>query len=435
MAFRTDQNAATESTWDDNLQRAALSDVGMRRLNNQDSFCAMPARDRQLWEQRGHFFMVADGMGAHAAGELASKLAVEGVSHRYFKYTDLSPPEALQRAVVETNSEIHRRGQANADFFNMGTTASALLLLPQGALAAHIGDSRVYRLRNGRVQQLTRDHSLVWELREQAAANSELSIPKNVITRSLGPNPVVQVDVEGPLPLDAGDTFLLCTDGLTGRVTDEELGAILELLPPAEAAQMLVDMANLRGGPDNITVIVAKAAGKEQDGDDMRPLTIGRRQGPATVQPAIWVCFGVCLLGALVLSITGNWLPALLSACGAGLSLLLAQFSRRRHRGSGVSLRDGRRLGQGPYTDTPCATGPQVSATVGGMARELRSSGQQNAGLDWSEFNSAADAGEECERSGKHAEAVRHYARAFRSLMQRVRDHQNKRANDTTLDI
>lgn len=435
MAFRTDQNAIPESNWDDNLQRAAVSDVGMRRLNNQDSFCAMPARDRQSWEQRGHFFMVADGMGAHAAGELASKLAVEGVSHLYFKYSDLSPPEALQRAVVETNSEIHRRGQANADFFNMGTTASALLLLPQGALAAHIGDSRVYRLRNGRVQQLTRDHSLVWELREQAAANSELSIPKNVITRSLGPNPAVQVDVEGPLPLNVGDTFLLCTDGLTGRVTDEELGAILELLPPAEAAQMLTDMANLRGGPDNITVIVAKAVGKELAGADMQPLRIGHRKGPAAVQPAIWVCFGVCLLGALVLGITGNWLSALLSACGAGLSLVLAQFSRRRNRGSGVSLGDGRRLGQGPYTDTPCSSVAQVAATMGEMTRELRGGSHHNAGLDWSEFNAAAAVGEENERSGKFAEAVRCYSRAFRALMQRVRDLQNKRANGSTLDL
>src|SRR5262245_50262243 len=120
----------------------------MRRSNNQDSHVVVLASDVEAWKSRGHFFMVADGMGAHAAGELASKLAVEGVSHLYRKYTELSAPEALQKAMLETNTKVHQRGQANADFRNMGTTASTLILLPQGAFVAHIGDSRVYRLRD-----------------------------------------------------------------------------------------------------------------------------------------------------------------------------------------------------------------------------------------------------------------------------------------------
>ena len=192
----------------------------MRRATNQDNCNIVLASSESEWQQRGHMFIVADGMGGHAAGELASKLAADAIPHHYQKYQDLSPPEALQKAVMEANAEVHRRGQANIDFHNMGTTASVLVLIPQGALVAHVGDSRVYRLRGTRLEQVTFDHSLVWELRAagQLSEESELSnaIPKNQITRSLGPNAAVAVDVEGPLPLQVGDTFLLCSDGLTG---------------------------------------------------------------------------------------------------------------------------------------------------------------------------------------------------------------------------
>ena len=142
----------------------------------------------------------------------------------------------MLKAFIETNGEVHRRGQANNEFRNMGTTASTLVLLPQGAFVAHIGDSRIYRVRRDKLEQLTRDHSLVWELREagQLSDNAELahSIPKNVITRSVGPNAVIDVDLEGPLATEVGDTFLLCSDGLTGRVTDTELASVLTHLAP-----------------------------------------------------------------------------------------------------------------------------------------------------------------------------------------------------------
>ena len=176
-------------TFDSGVVVGSVTDVGMRRTTNQDSYSLIVADTPELWQQRGHFLMVADGMGAHAAGELASKLAAEGVPHLYHKLRELSPPEALQRAIVETNAEVHRRGQANPDFHNMGTTASALVLLPQGAVAAHIGDSRIYRLRGGVVQQLTFDHSLQWELRAAGqivdGTDAAAAVPKNVITRSL----------------------------------------------------------------------------------------------------------------------------------------------------------------------------------------------------------------------------------------------------------
>jgi len=141
--------------WDECLEHAEQSDIGMRRATNQDSHRVVLAPDWETWLRRGHLFVVADGMGAHAAGELASDMAAAGIVHQYHKYEDLSAPEALHRAILETNAEIHRRGQANVDFHNMGTTGSVLALLPQGALVAHVGDSRVYRLRKGVLEQLT----------------------------------------------------------------------------------------------------------------------------------------------------------------------------------------------------------------------------------------------------------------------------------------
>jgi PPM family protein phosphatase len=192
--------------WNDALRYAVFSDIGMRRANNQDSQTLVLADDWDAWRRQGHLMMVADGMGAHAAGELASRMAVDGVPHRFLKYAEQPPDEALRKSIEETNREVHRRGQENTDFHNMGTTASVLLLAPTGAVVAHVGDSRVYRLRGDRLAQLTFDHSLVWEMQalSQLSDDSELSrnIPKNVITRSLGPNATVQVDLEGPFPLE-----------------------------------------------------------------------------------------------------------------------------------------------------------------------------------------------------------------------------------------
>ena len=205
-------------SWSESLSYVAQSDIGMRRSNNQDAFVVVLAASAEEWCERGHTFTVADGMGAHAAGELASKLAVDTLPHTYKKLLQLSPPEALRTAIQEVNALIHTRGQSSADFHGMGTTCSSLVLLPQGVLVGHVGDSRVYRLRDGALEQLTFDHSLVWEMevaQKGSASTVQLNIPKNVITRSLGPRPKVQVDLEGPFPVAVGDKYLLCSDGLS----------------------------------------------------------------------------------------------------------------------------------------------------------------------------------------------------------------------------
>lgn len=246
----------------DDIEFATLTDVGVRRSHNQDSYATLPAGDAEQWKLRGHVFVVADGMGAHAVGELASKLAADAIPHIYAKHAQEGPVAAIRKAFVEANLTIHTRGQQNREFEGMGTTATALLLRPEGLWVGHVGDSRAYRVRDGKIEQLSFDHSLVWELaRRQRKKPEELQgIPSNVIVRSLGPEPLVQVDVEGPHPVEPGDVYLLCSDGLSGPVHDREMGAAVSALPPSEACRFLISLANLQGGPDNITAVVVRMA-------------------------------------------------------------------------------------------------------------------------------------------------------------------------------
>jgi protein phosphatase len=247
--------------WEDIIIDAAATDTGMRRSNNQDSYTAVRASHSDAWRQRGHVFVVADGMGAHAVGELASKMACDLIPHSYMKTRTGSPSEAIAKSFRDVSLRIHSRATANRDFQGMGTTCSALLLLPEGALVAHVGDSRVYRIRMHRIDQLTCDHSLAWELVRRnhlTAEQANLSIPKNVITRSLGPEVEIEVDVEGPLQVELGDVYLLCSDGLSGPVNDEEIGAFACNFHPRDACRYLVNLANLRGGLDNITVQIVR---------------------------------------------------------------------------------------------------------------------------------------------------------------------------------
>ena len=247
--------------WDDIIVDAAATDTGMRRSNNQDSHTVVRSSKLESWRQRGHVFMVADGMGAHAVGELASKLACDNIPHNYTKSKAATPSEAIAKAYKEVGGLIHGKANANRDFQGMGTTCSTLILLPEGALIAHVGDSRVYRIRNGRIDQLSFDHSLAWELVRRnhlSAEQANKAVPRNVITRSLGPDPNIEVDIEGPLPIEQGDVFLLCSDGLSGPIEDHELGAFAANFHPKNACRYLLHLANLRGGMDNITVVIAR---------------------------------------------------------------------------------------------------------------------------------------------------------------------------------
>ena len=420
------------------LQVAAITDVGMRRTTNQDSYALVVADTAELWQARGHFLMVADGMGAHAAGELASKLAADGIPHLYHKHRDLSPPEALEKAIRETNSEIHRRGAANPDFHGMGTTCSVLVLLPQGAMAAHIGDSRIYRLRGNQLHQLTFDHSLQWELRAsgQLPPGSDIaaSVPKNVITRSLGPNANVQIDLEGPFSIELGDVYLLCSDGLTGRVEDNELGPIMGALPPEEAARVLVDLANLRGGPDNCTILIAKVVKPEMTTAACQapPITVGKAKKKTAVHPGVWIGAGVGALAAIVMLVLGYYIAA--GVIGA-VALLTAGFGLIQQFGvsGGVTLGGGRHLGKGPYTVTVCSPGKEFIGKLDEVIEELREAARDgNWNINWRNFDEYCNRAQAAVERKNYVEGVSEFCRGISFMMQELRS-QGTRKSDSTI--
>ncbi len=243
------------------IQFASQTDVGIRRTHNQDACASQPAPDDARFRSHGHVFIVADGMGGHAVGEKASAKAIRDIPLTYLKHIATEgPAAAVRRAFTEANAGIFRIGQTTPEFKGLGTTGSALFVRPEGAWIGHVGDSRVYRIRGDAIEQLTFDHSWVWEIaRRQGIDPDELGdFKRNVIIRSLGPEAEVQVDIEGPHPLLPGDVFLLCSDGLTNHVKPDELGVAATLFPPAEACSFLVELANLRGGSDNVTCLIVR---------------------------------------------------------------------------------------------------------------------------------------------------------------------------------
>ena len=428
--------------WDPCTEHAAVTDIGMRRSNNQDAYAIVPAADLLSWDQRGHVFVVADGMGAHAAGELASKLAAEGIPHTYYIHRDDSPPEAILKAIRETNAQINSRGRANTDFHNMGTTASVLLLLPQGALAAHVGDTRIYRLRGDRLDQLTFDHSLLWEMRSARQLTEDAdelpAIPKNIITRSLGPHPTVQVDLEGPHPIELGDTYLLCTDGLTGKVADEELGPILQCLPPQEAAQVMVDLANLRGGSDNITVIVVRVTGPAVTTEVARaePLTVGGEKTQKRVHPALWVVMGVCVMAGLGMLVADQRIPALLAILGGIVAAAVGILQKCGAAGPDkqVALTPHRRLGRGPHSSSSCPPNAEFVANLEGVVKELRdAAADESWTIQWPTFDRYCELAEAAAGARDYPEAIRQYAHATSFMMQQLRAQRAKQASDSSI--
>jgi serine/threonine protein phosphatase PrpC len=403
-----------------------------RHVRTQDSMAVILAGSEEKWRERGDLFMIADGMGAHAAGELASKIATDVVPLTYHKLVGRPPPEALAEAIRDANTQINVRGRANEDFRGMGTTVSVLVLLPGSALAAHVGDSRAYRWRAGRLEQLTRDHSLVWEIREARQIPEEevpAFIPKNVITRSLGPNDEVEVDLEGPFSVQAGDIFLLCSDGLSGPVKDEEIGKILGCLPPEEAVQALVDLANLRGGPDNITVVVVRVTGPDPADADA---VASRRTPPRLGELVSWLVLGVFALAAVGLGALGHDLLAAVSigvAVAGGVAALVQSIRARRT----APESDAPRLGRGPYTASPCEVDAEFVGHLLGVTDQLRDAAtNEHWAVDWMRFNAHQDRAIAAVKAGDYPEAVREHCHAISFMMSELRSQRARKPADGT---
>ena len=244
------------------IEIVSISDTGRQRANNQDSYGEGRARSGARW------IMVADGMGGHAGGATASRVAVETVSSVVASSQD-APDVALRAALEAANRVVHDEAQRNEQLAGMGTTGVAALFSSDGlAFVANVGDSRAYRMRDGALQQITFDHSLVAELHRRGMITEEEALVhprRNEVLRSLGVEPDVVVDLH-QLDLRPGDLFLLCSDGLSGVVRDAEIAEVVRREAPAQAVRTLVDFANSRGGPDNVTVQIARIPGHKSDG-------------------------------------------------------------------------------------------------------------------------------------------------------------------------
>ena len=240
------------------------TDVGRKRDHNEDSFLV----DGELG-----LFVVADGMGGHAGGGTASSLAVQTIQERLRVAREVDPRlftaggsaleenplrEVLREAVESACEAIFLAGQSDPSLAGMGTTVTSLLVSGASAFVAHVGDSRCYLARRGSIYQISEDHSLVNEqlkagaITVDEARNSRF---KNIITRSVGFEPDVMVDLMG-LELEQGDRLVVCSDGLTNQLDDEEILELLEGAESGDAPRRLVALANERGGDDNITVVV-----------------------------------------------------------------------------------------------------------------------------------------------------------------------------------
>ena len=252
---------------------AGSTDIGMKRTHNEDSLYIFPET---------HLYMVADGMGGHSSGEVASQMAVETVAE-FFKATaednevtwpfkeDRSKNYDSNRLVTSiklANQRIYEAALRDARYRGMGTTIVTVSFVDNKLFVAHVGDSRVYRLRENRIEQLTEDHSLLNDYIKMKKLTSEEieNFPhKNVIVRALGMKDAVEVDIQC-VEMKAGDIYLLCSDGLSGMVTDEELHELVtrrnrDARTDAELQEIvreLIDIANQYGGNDNITVLLLK---------------------------------------------------------------------------------------------------------------------------------------------------------------------------------
>lgn len=238
-----------------------LSDIGLVRQNNEDVWDQLPEE---------HFFVLADGMGGHQAGEIAAREAVSKICQLMKKILKVDSKkkksiseikENLYKSIEQVNKSIYQLGNESESLKGMGTTLCCLCVHQEGLIYAHVGDSRIYRLRNKHLKLLTKDHSLLRELVDLGQISEQQAedfLYKNIITKAIGTEPVVEPTVNVG-DLHSGDIYLLCSDGLTDLLSKEEIENVLIHSPNIEkGAAQLVQSAKEKGGHDNITVVLVK---------------------------------------------------------------------------------------------------------------------------------------------------------------------------------
>lgn len=248
------------------LQVAQETDIGCVRKVNEDTFITVLPENAMLRKQKGALFVVADGMGGHSRGERASHLAVDTVREIYYQSQDEEISATLVRAFQQANERIYAENQASLTATadkqkrDMGTTCIAAVLLEKTLVVANVGDSRAYVIDSGQLRQISRDHSVVAEMvraGEITAEEARTHEKRNIIYRSLGTSASVDIDVFEE-EVAGGNALLLCTDGLTNLVPEQEVLRIIEAYEPQASVQQLISSARQAGGSDNITAIVVR---------------------------------------------------------------------------------------------------------------------------------------------------------------------------------
>lgn len=235
------------------LMSWAKSDIGRKRSSNEDCYFAS--------DEIG-LYMVADGMGGHKGGDTASRLAIESAAQQFIRESDsgLESGEALGRALAKAAVEVFDAGRAHVDLRGMGTTLSALAIKDNRAHISHIGDTRIYCIRDNHIHQLTSDHSLVNEQVQAGIMSPDearASSLRNIITRAIGHSKTVTAD-HFSLSIRNKDIFLLCTDGLNNMLIDSEIVKLINSLNPHQAINKMIENSNNNGGDDNITIILVQ---------------------------------------------------------------------------------------------------------------------------------------------------------------------------------
>jgi protein phosphatase len=409
--------------WEQVIKYGTLSDIGFRRQNNEDASIVQICSDPEIWRKYGHVLLVADGMGGHAAGELASKLAADTLPQTFYKARDKDVPSALKEAIEVTNKTINDRGTQNKDFQRMGTTCSSLVLGPDGATIGHVGDSRVYRIRGDRIDQLTFDHSLQWELlRENKVSRDEILLrePRHIITRSLGPEPVVKVDIEGPYPVLPDDVFVLCSDGLTGHLNDAEIGTIARELQPEEACRLLVNLANLRGGSDNITVVVVRVGAVPPEvlvGDEHQQRAMEQKRGWLWLA-GFWAIAVLFVVGVILLLFRHQLEGIVSIAASASVLLVMMFFFLRRLRSPSISVDPAETVLWSPYATASARLTKKFLGHLAAVEAELqRTATAESWTIDWTRHENAYAQAKTAYSARDYSRSFAHYAQAVNSLM------------------
>jgi PPM family protein phosphatase len=249
------------------VEVAALSDIGRVRENNEDSYLYWEPESDADFERKGRLAVIADGMGGYEGGQEASRIAVETVCARYKESKLTDPQAAVAEAFRAAHQAIVSYALEHAEFHGMGTTCTALVLLGNQLHFAHLGDTRLYLVRGGEISRLTRDHSYVGRLVENGivrAEDAESHPQRHILTAAMGVGREAATEIsQKPEPVQAGDTLILCTDGLWGVVPERDIASAVTDLEPENACQKLIDLALRRGGPDNITLMILRISSSQ----------------------------------------------------------------------------------------------------------------------------------------------------------------------------